>query len=101
MRHVPSLAGAVEAFRQSLAPLVEAEGDTGPVTDLQPVTAVVGTRWDGGAPVRWKTRRVHPGIATWCGERWPLAEDPLAGVPPRRLRADNTRAIPLGDLEEL
>ena len=30
-----------------------------------------------------------------------LAEDLLAGVPPRRRRADNTRAVPYEDLEDL
>ena len=40
-------------------------------------------------------------FATWCGQRWPLAADPLAGVLPRRRAVDNTRAIPYADLEEL
>ena len=71
LRHVPSLAGAVEAFfanrdlaaatrrtyRQALTPLVEAAGDR-PVSSLDPelVTAVFTARWDGYAAATWK----HP-----------------------------------------
>ena len=118
MRHVPSLSGAVEAFfggrdlaaatrrtyRQALDPLVEALGRDRPVTDLDPpvVAAVFAHRWDGCAAATWNTRRVAvQAFATWCADRWPLTEDPLAAVPPRRQAADNTRAIPLEDLEEL
>ena len=118
VRHVPSLAGAVEAFfsgrdlapatcrtyRQALGPLVEAVGGDRPVTDLDPqlVAAVFAQRWDGCAPATWNTRRVAvQAFASWCDERWPLVADPLAEVAPRRRRADNTRAIPLEDLEEL
>ena len=119
VRHVPSVAGAVEAYfanrdlaaetrrtyRKALYPLVEAlDDDNRPVTDLDPdlVAAVFTARWDGCAPATWNTRRVAvQAFATWCDERWPLAADPLAAVPPRRRQADNTRAIPLEDLEEL
>ncbi|MCY4371794.1 MAG: hypothetical protein OXF41_20775 [bacterium] len=52
-------------------------------------------RWDGCAAATWNTRRVAAqAFATWCADRWPLDGDLLAGVPPRRRRADNTRAIP-------
>ena len=118
MCHVPSLAGAVEAFfagrdlaaatcrtyRQALGPLVETVGGDRPVTDLDAdqVEAVFAERWGGCAPATWNTRRVAvQAFASWCGERWPLAGDLLAEVAPRRRSADNTRAIPLGDLEEL
>ena len=118
VHHVPSLAGAVEAFfahrdlaaetcrtyRKALGPLVEAVGVDRPVTDLDPglVAAVFAERWDGCAPATWNTRRVAvQAFAAWCGGRWPLAENLLAGVEPRRRRVDNTRAIPLEDLEEL
>ena len=40
-------------------------------------------------------------FASWCGDRWPLAGDLLVGVGPRRRRADNTRAVLYGDLEDL
>ncbi len=117
MCHVPSVAGAVEAFfagrdlasatcrtyRQALGPLVEAVGGR-PVTDLDAarVAAVFAERWARCAPATWNTRRVAvQAFASWCGERWPLDGDLLAGVAPRRRSADNTRATPLGDLEEL
>ena len=59
-------------------------------------------RWGGCAAATWKTRRVAlQAFAAWCGDRWPLAEELLAGVAPRRRQADNTRAIPIEDLEEL
>ena len=112
------LAGAVEAFfagrdlaagtcrtyRQALTPLVETVGSDRPVTDLHAdrVAAVFAELWAGRAPATWNTRRVAvQAFASWCGDRWPLAEDPLAAVEPRRRRVDNTRAVPLGDLEEL
>ena len=118
MRHVPSLAGAVEAFlvgrdlaaatrrtyRQALTPLVEALDGDRPVTGLDPdrVAAVFAERWDGCAAATWNTRRVAvQAFTSWCAERWPLGADPLAEVAPRRRQADNTRAIPLEDLEEL
>ena len=117
LHHVPSLAGAVEAFfanrdlaaatrrtyRQALTPLAEAAGDR-PVSSLDPelVTAVFTARWDGYAAATWNTRRVAvQAFTSWCQDRWPLAADPLAEVAPRRWQADNTRAIPLEDLEEL
>ena len=116
--HVPSVAGAVEAFfagrdlaagtcrtyRQALGPLVEAVDGDRPVTDLDPqlVAAVFEELWAGRAPATWNTRRTAvQAFAAWCGERWPLAADPLAGVPARRRAADNTRAVPYVDLEEL
>ena len=113
VRHTPSVAGAVDAFfagrdlaaetrrtyRKALDPLVEALDGDCPVTDLDP--AVFAERWDGCAPATWNTRRVAlQAFAAWCGDRWPLTGDPLAEVPPRR-RVDNTRAIPIEDLEEL
>ena len=118
MCHVPSVGGAVEAFfagrdlaaatrstyRQALGPLVEAVGADRPVTDLHPgrVAAVFEELWADRAPATWNTRRVAVGaFASWCQARWPLAGDLLLGVEPRRRRADNTRAIPLEDLEEL
>ena len=117
VRHTPSVAGAVDAFfagrdlaaetrrtyRKALDPLVEALDGDCPVTDLDPdlVAAVFAERWDGCAPATWNTRRVAlQAFAAWCGDRWPLTGDPLAEVPPRR-RVDNTRAIPIEDLEEL
>ena len=116
--HVPSVAGAVEAFfagrglaaatcrtyRQALTPLVEAVGADRPVTDLDAdrVAAVFAELWADRAPATWNTRRVAVGaFASWCGERWPLAGDLLVGVGPRRRRTDNTRAVPYEDLEEL
>ena len=104
--HVPSVVGAVEAFfavrdlaaatcrtyRQALDPLVEAVGGDCPVTDLYPgrVAAVFGELWAGRAAATWNTRRTAVrAFASWCGERWPLAGDPLAGVEPRR------RSVPL------
>ncbi len=119
VRHVPSLSGAVEAFfahrdlaaetrrsyRKALDPLIEAvDDDNRPVTDLDPnlVAAVFAERWDGCAPATWNTRRVAlQAFASWCGDRWLLAADPPTGVAPGRRQADNTRAIPLEDLEEL
>ncbi len=118
MRHVPSVAGVVEAFfahrdlaaetrrtyRKALDPLVEAVDDDRTVTDLDPqlVVAVFAERWDGCAPATWNARRVAvQAFASWCGERWPLAEELLAGVPARRRPADNTRAVPYEDLEDL
>ena len=115
---MPSLSGAVEAFfagrdlaaetrrtyRKALDPLVEALDGARAVTDLDAdhVAAVFTERWDGCAPATWNTRRVAvQSFASWCGERWPLAENLLLGVPARRRAADNTRAIPLEDLEEL
>ena len=117
MCHVPSVAGAVEAFfaqrdlaagtcrtyRQALGPLVEAVGGQ-PVTDLDAdqVAAVFEELWADRAPATWNTRRTAVrAFASWCGDRWPLAGDPLAAVAPRRRRTDNTRAIPLEDLEGL
>ena len=114
---VPSVAGAVEAFfanrdlapgtrrtyRQALAPLVEAVGGDRPVTGLDAgeVAAVFTELWDGRAAATWNTRRTAvQAFASWCGQRWPVA-DLLAGVEPRRRRPDNTRAIPYEDLEEL
>ena len=92
VRHVPSVAGAVEAFfahrdlaaetrrtyRKALDPLVGALDGDRPVTDLDPDR-----------------------VAAVFAERWPLIADPLAAVEPRRRRADNTRAISFEDLEEL
>ena len=118
LHHVPSVAGAVEAFfagrdlavetrrayRKALDPLVEALDGDRPVTDLHPqlIAAVFTDRWDGCAPATWNTRRTAvQAFATWCQERWPPAAEPLAEVAPRRRRADNTRAIPFEDLEEL
>ena len=75
-----------------------------PVTDLDAdqVAAVFEELWAGRAPATWNTRRVAvQAFASWCGERWPLAGDPLSGVAPRRQPADNTRAVPYADLEEL
>ena len=116
--HVPSVGGAVEAFfagrdlaaatcrtyRQALGPLVEAVGADRPVTALYPgrVAAVFEELWAGRAAATWNTRRTAvQAFVSWCGERWPLAGDPLLGVEPRRRSVDNTRAIPLEDLEEL
>ena len=116
--HVPSVAGAVEAFfagrdlapttcrtyRQALTPLVESLGGGRPVTDLDAdqVAAVFAERWAGCAAATWNTRRTAvQAFASWCGERWPLAGNLLAAVAPRRRPMDNTRAIPLEDLEEL
>lgn len=93
LRHVPSLAGAVEAFftnrdlalatcrtyHQALTLLVEALGGDRPVTDLDPdrVVALFAVRWGGCAPATWNTRRVAlQAFVSWCEERWP--EDPLA-----------------------
>ena len=116
--HVPSVAAAVEAFfaqrdlaagtcrtyRQALGPLVEAVGADCPVTslDADQVAAVFEELWAARAPATWNTRRAAiQAFASWCGERWPLSGDLLVGVGPRRRRADNTRAIPYEDLEEL
>ena len=118
LHHVPSVSGAVEAFfahrdlaaetrrtyRKALTPLVEAVGADCPVTDLDPdlVAAVFAERWGGCAPATWNTRRTAvQAFASWCDERWSLTGDPLAAVAPRRRPVDNTRAIPLEDLEEL
>ena len=118
MCHVPSVAGAVEAFfagrdlaaatcrtyRQALGPLVEAVGADRPVTDLHAgqVAAVFEELWADRAPATWNTRRVAvQAFVSWCGDRWPLAGDLLVGVEPRRRRVDNTRAIPYEDLEDL
>ena len=115
---IPSVSGAVDAFfaqrdlapascrtyRQAFVPLVEALGGDRPVTDLDAgeVAAVFEELWAGRAAATWNTRRTAvQAFATWCQNRWPLAEDPLAGVAPRRRRPDNTRAIPYEDLEEL
>ena len=116
MCHVPSVAGAVEAFfagrdlaaatcrtyRQALDPLVEAVGGQ-PVTSLDADQAAVFEElWAGRAAATWNTRRVAvQAFASWCGDRWPLAGDLLVGVEPRRRPVDNTRAIPLEDLEDL
>ena len=111
VRHVPSVAGAVEAFfaswdpasgtrrtyRQTLDPLVEAAAGDRAVTDLELVAGLVSDRWGSTSPVTWNTRRVViRAFAGWCQERWLLA-----GVEPRRRVAGNIRAIPLDDLEEL
>ena len=118
LHHVPSPSGVVEAFcagrdlasatrrtyRQALDPLAQALDADRPVTDLDPyrVAAVFGELWAGRALATWDTRRVAlQAFTSWCQDRWPLAGDLLAGVPPRRRQADNTRAIPLEDLEEL
>ena len=118
MCHVPSVGGAVEAFfagrdlaagtcrtyRQALTPLVESLGADRPVTALCPdrVAAVFEELWADRAPATWNTRRVAvQAFASWCGARWPLASDLLAGVGPRRRRADNTWAVLYGDLEDL
>ena len=117
MCHVPSVAGAVEAFfagrdlaaatcrtyRQALGPLVEAVGGQ-PVTDLDAdqVEAVFEELWADRAPATWNTRRVAvQAFASWCQARWPLASDLLAGVGARRRPADNTRAVLYEDLEDL
>ena len=101
--HVPSVAGAVEAFfagrdlasatcrtyRQALGPLVETVGSDRPVTDLDAdrVAAVFEELWADHTPAAWNTRRVAvQAFASWCGERWPLAGDLLVGVGPRRRR---------------
>ena len=97
-------AGTCRTYRQALGPLVEAVGADRPVTDLHAdrVAAVFAELWADRAPATWNTRRVAvEAFAAWCGEGWSLAEDLLAGVEPRRRRVDNTRAVPLGDLEEL
>ena len=97
-------AGTCRTYRQALTPLVESLGADWPVTDLYPdqVAAVFEELWADRAPATWNTRRVAvQAFASWCGDRWPLASDLLAGVGPRRRRTDNTRAVPLGDLEEL
>ena len=89
--HLPSVAGAVEAFfagrdlaagtcrtyRQAFGPLVEAVGADRPVTDLCPdrVAAVFEELWAGRAPATWNTRRVAiQAFASWCGERSPHLE---------------------------
>ena len=70
--------------------------------DADRVAAVFEELWADRAPATWNTRRVAiQAFASWCGDRWLLAEDLLAGVPPRRRRADNTRAVPYEDLEDL
>ena len=116
--HVPSVAGAVEAFfagrdlaaatcrtyRQALGPLVETVGADRPVTALNPglVAAVFEELWADRAAATWNTRRVAvQAFVSWCGERWPPAGDLLVGVGPRRRPADNTRAVPYADLEDL
>ena len=116
--HVLSVGWAVEAFfagrdlasgtcrtyRQALGPLVEAVGAGCPVTSLDAdrAAAVFAELWADRAAATWNTRRVAvQAFASWCGDRWPLAENLLAAVEPRRRRTDNTRAVPLGDLEEL
>ena len=118
MCHVPSVGWAVEAFfagrdlaagtcrtyRQALGPLVDAVGSDRPVTSLDAdrVAAVFEELWAGRAPATWNTRRVAvQAFASWCGDRWPLAGDLLAGVGPRRRRADNTRAVLYEDLDDL
>ena len=96
--------GTCRTYRQALGPLVEAVGADRPVTSLDAdrVAAVFAELWADRAPATWNTRRVAiQAFASWCGDRWPLAENLLADVPPRRRRADNTRAVPLGDLEDL
>ena len=116
--HLPSVGGAVEAFfagrdlasgtcrtyRQALGPLVEAVGADRPVTDLHAdrVAAVFEELWADRAAATWNTRRVAvQAFASWCGDRWPLAENLLVGVSPGRRYTDNTRAIPVEDLEGL
>ena len=91
-------------YRQALGPLVETVGADRPVTDLDAdrVAAVFAELWADRAPATWNTRRVTvQAFASWCGARWPLAGDLLAGVEPRRRRVDNTRAVPYEDLEDL
>ena len=92
--HVPSVGWAVEAFfagrdlaagtcrtyRQALGPLVEAVGADRPVTDLHAdrVAAVFAELWADRAPATWNTRRVAvQAFASWCGDRWLLAENLL------------------------
>ena len=81
--HVPSVAGAVEAFfagrdlaaatcrtyRQASAPSSETVGADRPVTDLHPdqVAAVFAELWADRAPATWNTRRV----AVQASERYP------------------------------
>ena len=67
------------------------------------VAAVFEELWADRAPATWNTRRVAvQAFASWCGVRWLLASDLLAGVGPRRRRyTDNTRAVLYGDLEDL
>ena len=94
-------AETLPAYREDLDPLVQALDGDRPVTDLQAdqVAALFAERWARCAPATWNTRRTAvQAFASWCGERWPLAADPLAGVPPGRRRTDNTRAIPYEDL---
>ena len=70
--------------------------------DADEVAAVFEELWAGRAPATWNTRRVAvQAFASWCGDRWPLAENLLAAVEPRRRRVDNTRAVPYEDLEDL
>ena len=67
-----------------------AVGADRPVTDLHAdrVAAVFEELWADRAPATWNTRRVAvQAFASWCGDRWPLAGDPLSGVAPRRRRA--------------
>ena len=91
-------------YRQALSPLIEAAGADCSVTDLDPrlVAAAFTERWASCAAATWNTRRTAvQAFATWCNKRWPLTADPPSGVPARRRQADNTRAIPFEDLEEL
>ena len=97
-------AGTCRTYRQALGPLVEFLGADRPVTALHAdrVAAVFAELWADRAPATWNTRRVAvQAFASWCGDRWPLASDLLAGVGPRRRRADNTRAVLYEDLDDL
>ena len=74
-------------YRQALGPLVEAVGAGCPVTslDADQVAAVFAELWADRAAATWNTRRVAvQAFASWCGDRWPLSGDLLAGVGPRR-----------------
>lgn len=84
--------------------VIEALGGDRPVTDLDAglVAAVFEELWTDRAAATWNTRRVAiRAFATWCADRWPLAEDPLAAAPARRQGTDNARSTPYADLEEL
>ena len=74
--------GTCRTYRQALGPLVETVGSDRPVTslDADQVAAVFEELWADRAPATWNTRRVAvQAFASWCGDRWPLAEDLLVG----------------------